>query len=110
MAVIIKTQNPSELLKKIKKAIDENSVRSWSYDKDGDFTHDAEQWKNKAWMSPKIYTGELRFGIVAPKDTKLTSQIYGLYHGRLIDMALTHFNSEFTNASATASKTEPDIS
>ncbi|MDQ8196439.1 hypothetical protein QEH59_18565 [Coraliomargarita sp. SDUM461004] len=108
MAVIIKTQNPSELLKKIKKAIDENTVRSWSYDKDGDFTHDAEQWKDEAWLRPKTYTGELRLGIVAPKDTKLSSQIYGLYHGRFIDMVLTHFDSEFTMASATAGKTDPD--
>lgn len=108
MAIIVDTTSPADLLKKIKKAIDDGKVRSWSYDMDGDFTHDSEQWKNKAWLRPKVYSGELRFGILKQKDVNLTKQVYGLYHGRFIDMLLTHFDDYFISALATAEKTEPD--
>ncbi len=108
MAIIVKTSNPSGLLSKIKKAIDDNSIDTWSYDSDGDFTHKPEQWKNKAWLSPKIYSSELRFGILKQKDIKLTRSIYGIYHGRFIEMLLNHFDSDFSQAQATAMKTEPD--
>lgn len=101
MTIIVKTRNPTDLLKKIKKAIDDNEVRSWSYDDDGDFTHDSEQWSKKAWLRPKIEDGELKLKIISPKDTKISSQVYGLYHGRFIDMLLTHFDSQFTTATAT---------
>jgi hypothetical protein len=108
VAIIVNTTSPSDLLKKIKEAIDGGKVRSWSYDKDGDFTHDSEQWKNKAWLTPKVYNGELRFGILKQQNVNLSKQVYGLYHGRFIDMLLTHFDDCFTTALATAGKKEPD--
>lgn len=101
MTIIVKTSSPSGLLRKIKKAIDDNEVRSWSYDNDGDFTHDSEQWSRKAWLSPKVEDGELRLKIIPPEDVTISSQVYGLYHGRFIDMLLTHFHSEFVTATAT---------
>lgn len=108
MAVIVKTNNPSSLLQAIYKAIDDNKIETWSYDDDGDFTHVPDQWKKKAWLRPKVYSGELRFGIVKQKDVNLSTLIYSIYHGRFIEMLLGHFDKEFTNASATAQKTEPD--
>jgi len=108
MAVIVKTSNPTQLLKLIKKKIDDRSIDTWTYDSDGDFTHSPEQWKNKAWFNPKIYSNELRFGILGQKDTTMKTHIYGIYHGRFIEMLLNHFDSSFTNVQATAQKTEPD--
>lgn len=108
MAILVKTQNPAGLLKAIKKAIDDENIDTWSYDNDGDFTHTPEQWKNKAWLRPKIYEGELRFGILKQKNVELKKVIYGVYHGRFIEMLLTHFDDDFSTASATAKKTEPD--
>lgn len=108
MAIKVSTSSPSALLSKIKKAVDDGKVRSWSYDKDGDFTHDSEQWSKKAWLRPKTYQGELRFGILGVEGTQMTKQVYGLYHGRFIDMLLTHFDDDFSSATATAHKTEPD--
>ena len=109
MALIVKTDAPANLLKAIRKAIDDKKVETWSYDSEGDFTHTPAQWSKKAWLRPKVYTGELRFGILAPKDTKLSRTIYGVYHGRFIEMLLDHFDADFTLANATAQKTEPDI-
>jgi hypothetical protein len=108
MAIIVKTNNPSGLLKAIYKAIDDKKIETWAYDTDKDFTHVPDQWKNKAWLSPKIYTGELRLGIIGQKNTTMSKLIYGVYHGRFIEMLLTHFDRDFTTAIATAQVTEPD--
>ncbi len=108
MAIIIKTNAPSSLLDAIKKEIDEGKIETWSYDSDGDFTHTPEQWKFKAWLRPKIYNGELRFGILKNNKVDLSTVVYGVYHGRFIEMLLNHFDQKFSTALATAQKTEPD--
>lgn len=108
MAVIVKTDNPSGLLKAIYKAIDDKKIETWSYDSDKDFTHVPDQWKNKAWLSPKVYSGELRFGIISQKSVDMSKLIYGIYHGRFVEMLLTHFDTDFTTAAATAQVTDPD--
>jgi hypothetical protein len=102
MAVTFETTSPANLLKAYKKAIDDGHVLTWSYDKDGDFTHTAEQWKYRAWMRPKIVDGELRFFILKPKDTNISSEIYAIYHGRLIESFLRHCDTLFTKAEASA--------
>lgn len=108
MAIIVKTNNPAGLLRAIRQAIDDSRVETWSYDRDGDFTHTPAQWKSRAWLRPKTYPGELRFGIIKPQHVTLSTLIYGVYHGRFIEMLLVHFDNSFTLASATAQKTEPD--
>jgi hypothetical protein len=110
MAIIIKIDNPSGLLTAIKKAIDEKSIETWSYDKDGDFIHTTSdgQWINKAWLRPKIYIGELRFGLLGVKDTKMTEEIYSIYHGRFTEMLIAHFSTKFSNITVTARKSESD--
>lgn len=101
MTIIVKTSSPPELLKAIKKGVDQNEVRSWSYDDDGDFTHDSKQWSGEAWLRPEVKSGEIRFTIVTPQGKTISRQVYGLYHGRFIDMLLTHFDSHFSSATAT---------
>jgi len=108
MAIIVKTDYPSELLKVIKKAVDDKAVETWSYDSEGDFTHTPEQWICKAWLRPKVYPGELRFGILKQKDAEMKTLIYGVYHGRFIEMLLTHFDNQFEFAKATSKKADPD--
>jgi len=108
MAIIIKTTNPTQLLALIKKEIDNGKIETWSYDSYGDFTHTPDQWKNKAWLRPAIYSGELRFGILDPKDIELSIVVYGVYHGRFIEMLLSHFDKNFSDATATSQKTPPD--
>lgn len=109
MAIIIKTSNPQGLLMAIRKAIDDGHVTTWSYDDDGDFTHTPDQYNRKAWLRPESSAGELKFGIVYPQTVKKTKFIYGIYHGRFIEMLLVHFNSSFTLVSATSKLTKPDV-
>ena len=100
MAIIVYTQKPQTLLDNIKKAIDNRTVDTWEYDKDGDFTHTPAQWKNKAWLRPSVSSGVLQFDLIWPKGSQQDKTIYGVYHGRFIEMLLTHFDAEFSSARA----------
>ncbi len=109
MAVRFTTTTPNKLLSSFKKAIDEKRVVTWAYDGDGDFTHTADQWKFRAWLRPKIIDGEaLILSILHPKDSKISSEIYAIYHGRFIESMLVHCDSLFSDAVASAFPTGSD--
>jgi hypothetical protein len=44
----------------------------------------------------------LVFGLLGQKSVVTTSVVYGVYHGRLIEMLLVHFDGSFSTATATA--------
>jgi len=107
--ISLTTSNPQGLLGAMKKAIDDGHVTTWKYDTDGDFTHWPEQWRQKAWLRPKVVAGELQFGILFPKNQQATKEVYAVYHGRFIEMAMAHFDASFARAVATALMTLPDV-
>lgn len=108
MALKFDTKTPKRLLAAFKKAVDDGHVRTWTYDTDGDFTHSPEQWMRRAWLRPKVIDGvQLKFIILAPIETKLSSEIYAVYHGRFIESMLAHCDTLFTSAVASALP-EPD--
>lgn len=102
MALYFETSNPKKLLDEFKKAIKEGRVATWSCDKDDDFTHTPDQWKNKAWLRPKIEPSKLTFHILGPTNTTITSLVYAVYHGRFIESMLLHCDNLFLNGIATA--------
>jgi hypothetical protein len=108
MAVVVTTKAPNSLLTAIKAAIDENRVETWEYDGDGDFTHTPPQWRNNAWLRPFVENGVLRFGILGQKNVAMSAVVYGVYHGRFIEMLLSHFDTKFSTAAATALKSLGD--
>lgn len=108
MALYFKTDNPQKLLDEFKKAIKEGKTATWSPDKDGDFTHTPEQWKNLAWLRPKIEADKLALYILRPKDANITSLVYAVYHGRFIESMLLHCDNLFTDGTATAFPTGSD--
>ena len=109
MAIHFRTTTPKKLLAEFKTAIDEGKVVTWGYDTDGDFTHTAQQWKSRAWLRPKVTAGvELIFTIVKPQNSKISSEIYAIYHGRFIESMLAHCDSLFTEASASAFPADGD--
>jgi hypothetical protein len=109
MAVRFETVDPDELLSAIKSAIDEGHIETWSYDDDDDFTHTARQWEREAWMRPTIKDDQLIFNIVAPINSSITVEIYAIYHGRFIEMALAHVDHLFSSACASAQAEDDDI-
>ncbi len=109
MAITVHTDNPRDLLVAIKRAINENRVRTWSYDTDGDFTHTAEQWRSKAWLRPREEDHALVLSILTPRGTKLSTELYAIYHGRFIEMLLAHFDGMFRRAAASAMPESNDV-
>lgn len=103
MALHFKTDKPQKLLNTFKKAIDDGHVKTWSYDKDGDFTHATEQWKDKAWLRPRVISGRsLTLNILGPKNQKISSEVYAIYHGRFIEAMLRHCDELFSSGTASA--------
>lgn len=102
MAIAAFTRDPAALLSSIKKAIDDKKVETWKYDKDGDLFHTPEQWRGKAWLRPIVQQGMLVLGLVGQQNVQMSKLIYGVYHGRFIEMLLTHFDDKFTTVNATA--------
>ncbi len=103
MAIQITTGTPQGLLDAIYAAIDNETVRTWSYDTDKDFVHEtsSRQWVGKAWLRPKVQAGALRLTVVPPQGG-MSVEAYAVYHGRFIEMLLAHFDKKFTDISATA--------
>lgn len=108
MAVLFKSNTPQALLNDFKKKIDEGRVVTWSYDKNGDFTHTPDQWRYVAWMRPSIELGGLRFNILGNAKKVTTKADYGVYHGRLVESIVTHCDNLFSEASVTARATNAD--
>ena len=109
MAVYVKTDKASELLENLKKAIDDDKIKTWKYDDDGDFYHSPEQWQYNGWLRPYTTDNYLVFGILKPKNETMKTVAYAVYHGRFIEMMLSHFDSEFETIFASAQKTKYDI-
>jgi hypothetical protein len=109
VAVFVPTAKPRALLAAIKEAIDKKKIDTWEYDQDGDFTHKPDQWYKQAWLKPHVQQGLLLFGLIGKKDVAMSTTIYGVYHGRFIEMLLTHFDKDFDTASATSQADTVDV-
>lgn len=95
--IVVKTNNPRQLLSGINEAIKTNRIQTWDIDSDGDYYPVVQQWKGKAWLRPCPSDSEpniLRFGIVKPAKVQLSKAVYGVFHGRFAEMLLTHFDDD----------------
>lgn len=97
MAIYIRTHNPQRLLDSINKAIDNKDIVTWSRDDEGDYTIEREQWKFNAWMRPRTEEGRLIIAIVQSRKYPLTTELYGVYHGRFVSTIVAHFSNQITH-------------
>jgi hypothetical protein len=67
------------------------------------------QWTNKAWLRPKALGDRLELNIIRPKNGSVEREVYAVYHGRFIEMAIAHVPEFFKIAAATAWATESDL-
>jgi hypothetical protein len=109
MAINFVSGNPAGLLAKFKKAIDDKHVRTWSYDADGDFTHNVEQWNRKAWLRPSVSNGQLIFNMLKPQNSSVSWEVFGVYQGRFVESMTVHCHDNFSQAFATAKPTANDF-
>ncbi|OUJ17093.1 hypothetical protein HK27_02180 [Acetobacter orientalis] len=108
MAVRVFTDAPEKLLSALKQAITDGVIQTWEIDSDGDLTHTSIQWGGKAWMRPHLLDDRVVFNIIASKKTSMSKTVYGVYHGRLIQTLLIHFDDKMKTVSATALGTVGD--
>lgn len=105
--VTIATSSPTELLARIKRVIDNGSVKTWAYDRDGDFTHSAPQWNMKAWLRPRITTYGIELSFIAP-TSGASREVFAVYQGRFQEMMMAHFWQSYTQSSCTPAPTASD--
>jgi hypothetical protein len=110
VAVRLFTQDASALLDAVRAAIDDGHIDTWSYDGDGDFTHTTHdhQWEKRAWLRPRIGKDRLLLNIIFAGGERQKREVYGVYHGRFIEMAVVHFPKRFETGAATANMTKED--
>jgi hypothetical protein len=107
MSVTFSTANPTALLAAFKKGIDDRHVVTWSYDKDGDFTHNPPQWNKKAYLRPVISQGQLTMKFLGRKQD-VTWEVFAVYQGRFIESMIVHCNALFATGTATSNPTTLD--
>src|SRR4051812_1597208 len=109
MAINFETTTPNKLIADFKKAIDDKHIVTWAYDKDGDFYHTPDQWREAGWLRPTVYEGQrVTMNFLGRTGRKTSKADYGVYHGRFIESMLTHCDKLFTNAIASALPTNRD--
>ncbi len=109
MAIHVKTDTPSELVKRIQEGISNHNIETWICDSAGDFTHDTDQWRYHAWMTPYVEEGRVVFGIICRKDRNLSITEYAIYHGRFVEMLLRHFDKTCKDIQVSPLATKYDI-
>ncbi|HXM17895.1 MAG TPA: hypothetical protein VN934_03695 [Candidatus Tumulicola sp.] len=109
MSVRLYTEDAAGLLDAIKGSIDEGHIETWDYDEDGDFTHTPDQWFETAWLRPSLEDDSLLLNILPPKGVNISSEVYAVYHGRFIEMAIEHFEDWIGDAVATAAVDDGDV-
>ncbi|GAB3791838.1 hypothetical protein [Dyella agri] len=106
MAAYFKTSKATELLKKFDARIaqteQKGKITTWVKRNDGYYTHKAADWANKAFFKAVVEDEQLRFNIIRPKDKNIEVEVYGYYHGHLIETFLNHFDKDFTWGYASA--------
>ena len=93
------SSDPTKLLTTFKKLIDDKKVVTWSYDKDGDFSHTPEQWKEFGWLRPSVGNGQLTLRFLGKQNKTTTWEAWAVYHGRFVESMMAHCNTLYTEAS-----------
>ncbi|UPG92848.1 hypothetical protein [Luteibacter aegosomatissinici] len=113
MAVYFKSSAPKSLLEqfdaRIAQAEPKGRITTWEKSADGKYyTHKAPDWARKAWFKPVVDQGRLRFNIIRPQGANISVQVYGYYHGHLVETFLNHFDKSFDEGTSTAKPSQND--
>jgi hypothetical protein len=103
MAIHVYTSRPNALLRAIREAVREGRIETWSCDRDGDFTHATPQWRNRAWLCPSVEAErQVMFHVLPPRGAAVSRLVYGVYHGRFVEMLLVHFDGQFDRVTSSS--------
>lgn len=108
--ITVATQQPADLLNKIKAAIRDGSVETWAFAPGDGFTHATRdgQWEGHAHLEPSAKASELVLRYVPTKprepDAPDSATLRGVYHGRFIEMLVTHFRDDLDEITVSFTK------
>ena len=105
MAICLKIKGSSDsFVEAINVAIQSNDILTWAVDVEGDYTSSVLQWQEKAWFRPiedSFSEFNLSFGIIKARNIELTCSLYAIYHARLVEMLLAHFDDKIEDLKIT---------
>jgi hypothetical protein len=104
MTLYVHAKDPAALLAQIRAQITAGNIQTWRFDQAGDFTHSAAggQWNGVAWLCPTIGHEVLILQLKGVQGGQpVTAAIYGVFHGRFLEMIFTHFSGQTRFATAT---------
>jgi hypothetical protein len=98
----IPTTRPQALLTKIQDAVREkedpngHTIDTWELDAEGKFVHTGSggQWKRRGKLKGSAGTGGLNFRFEPGADKVDAKNVYGVYHGRFLELLINHFRSD----------------
>ena len=102
MRIEIHTNAATALWNKIKNAINDEEIKTWSIVKDSSsneyLTHNPPQWFKKALLEHSILTtpNRLKLNVTWFKGDVPNEYTKGLYIGRITEELLEHFKSDFS--------------
>lgn len=104
MAVIIEINIESiDFIRAFIEKIIKGQIKTWKVDSDCDITISNPLWQNRAWFG--IYysdnSNEIGFGIIPANTIRLTKELYGVYHGRLVATLLANFDKHIESLKVT---------
>lgn len=102
--LVVETSTPKKLLRDLKGAVSCGKIRVWDRDEEGDFTHTATQWGDKAWLRPIVSVGKLKFKMMRPRLARTTKAVYTFYQAHFAQMLLYHFGDRFSKLTLTPQK------
>jgi len=107
------TQNAQNLLNQFEQRIRQiqqlGKITTWEKASDNiHHTHSSNNWKNKAFLKPTIYSDALVFNIIRNTNFTVDLPTYSYYHGHLIETFTNHFSTIFTEAKSTAKPNNSD--
>jgi len=98
MAVVVETEDADALLQHIRDLIEDEQIKIWNFEDDGDLNYKAKQYEGIAWFRPEKTSGGLRFKIMTNPKRKgeFTTEVKAIFHGRFIEMLLAHCTGHMT--------------
>jgi hypothetical protein len=108
MAVVVRTDYPSALLKDIRGEIEGRRILGWSFDSDGDFFPTGNS-EHHGWLRPRLGSDRITFNVLAPQESHMSKATYAFIHGRFAEMLLEFFDLRLESVSLTSLPIEGDI-
>lgn len=101
MKIIAYTHNPSTLKNAIDKKVEDKELKTWDIVKDDKYevlySHNPEQWKEKALLKPYILQEKVEFKIRwRTKNGEPDEATKGYITGRFVEILMVHFRNQFT--------------